>query len=64
VDLAKRGLTLKQHKWVEDYLKDLRDQNLIEAAEERRTWCFHVMVSDRYTEWRDSKLAAEKIATE
>jgi Family of unknown function (DUF5715) len=64
VDLAKRGLTLRQHKWIEDYLKDLRDQNLVEAAEERRTFCFHVMVSDRYTEWRESKLTADKIATE
>ena len=64
VDLAKRGLTLAQHKWIEDYLKDLRDQNLVEAAEERRTWCFHVMVSDRYTEWRESKAVADKIATE
>lgn len=64
VDLAKRGLTLKQHKWIEDYLKDLRDQNLVEAAEERRTLCFHVMVSDRYTEWREAKSMADKIATE
>lgn len=64
VDLAKRGLTLKQHQWIEAYLKDLRDQNLIEAAEERRTLCFHVMVSDRYTEWREAKASAEKISTE
>jgi len=64
VDLAKRGLTLKEHKWIENYLKDLRDQNLVEAAEERRTLCFHVMVSDRYTEWRESKATADKIASE
>ena len=64
VDLAKRGLTLKQHQWIEAYLKNLRDQNLIEAAEERRTWCFHVMVSDRYTEWRESNAMADKIATD
>lgn len=64
VDLAKRGLTAKQHKWIEDYLKDLRDQNLIEAAEERRTLCFHVMVSDRYTEWREAKAGADKISTD
>jgi len=64
VDLAKRGLTLKQHKWIEDYLKELRDQNLVEAAEERRTLCFHVMVSDRYTEWRETKAMADKITAD
>jgi hypothetical protein len=64
VDLAKRGLTRAQHKWIEDYLKNLRDQNLIEVAEERRQACFHVMVSDRYTEWREANQAADKIAAE
>lgn len=64
VDLAKRGLTRAQHQWVEDYLKNLRDQGLVEAAEERRTLCFHVMVSDRYTEWRESNLLADKITNE
>src|SRR5437588_19933 len=60
VDLAKRGLTRAQHKWMEDYLKDLRDQGLVEAAEERRQACFHVMVSDRYTEYRETKQVAAK----
>ncbi len=64
VDLARRGLTRAEHKWVEDYLKNLRDQGLVEAAEERRTWCFHVMVSDRYTEWREANALADKIAQE
>jgi hypothetical protein len=64
VDLAKRGLTLKQHKWIEEYLKNLRDLNLIEVAEERRQACFHVMISDRYTEWREANQAAVKIAGE
>ncbi len=64
VDLSRRGLTKTQHEWVESYLKNLRDQQLVEAAEERRTWCFHVMVSDRYTEWREANLAAAKIARE
>src|ERR1041384_2234494 len=50
VDLAKRGLTRAQHAWIETYLKNLRDQGLVEAAEERRQACFHVMISDRYTE--------------
>ena len=64
VDLARRGLTRAQHKWMEDYLKNLRDMRLIEVAEERRQKCFHVMVSDRYTEWRDATRAADKIAAE
>jgi len=64
VDLAKRGLTRAQHKWIEDYLKNLRDQGLVEAAEERRQACFHVMVSDRYTEWREANQLADKIARE
>lgn len=64
VDLAKRGLTRTQHLWVETYLKNLRDQGLVEAAEERRQACFHVMVSDRYTEWREANQLADKIARE
>lgn len=64
IDLARRGLTKAQHDWVEGYLKNLRDQGLIEAAEEHRTWCFHVMVSDRYTEWREANESAAKIGQE
>jgi len=64
VDLAKRGLTRAQHAWIEEYLKNLRDQGLVEAAEERRQACFHVMVSDRYTEWREANQLADKIARE
>ncbi len=58
VDIAKRGLTRRQRRWVEDYLVRLRDLGLVEAAEERRQPVFHVMVSDRYTAWRE----AEKLA--
>jgi hypothetical protein len=64
VDLAKRGLTRTQHKWIEDYLKNLRDENLVEAAEERHQACFHVMISDRYAEWREANSTADKIASE
>jgi hypothetical protein len=42
----------------------MRDQNLIEVAEERRQACFHVMISDRYSEWREANTAADKIARE
>ncbi len=48
VDINKRGLSRKQHKWIEAYLKKYRDDGLIEVAEERRQACFHVMVSERY----------------
>src|SRR5215470_9718647 len=37
VDLARRGLTKPQHAWIEEYLKNLRDQGLVVAAEERST---------------------------
>lgn len=55
VDIGKRGLTKKQHKWVENYFAKLRELGLIEVAEERRQACFHVMVSDRYIEWRSDQ---------
>jgi hypothetical protein len=48
VDIGKRGLTRKQHKWVADYLARLKEQDVIEPEEERRQACFHIMVSNRY----------------
>lgn len=48
VDIGKRGLTRKQHKWVADYLANLKAEDVIEPEEERRQACFHVMVSERY----------------
>ena len=64
VDLARRGLSRAQHQWMEDYLKNLRDLGLIEAAEERRQKCFHVMVTDRYTDWREARTVADKLVAE
>ena len=64
VDLAKRGLSPAEHQWVEGYLKDMRDQGLVEAAEERRTWCFHVMVSNRYSEWKEANQQVDRIVPE
>ena len=55
VDINKRGLTKKQHKWIEDYLKEYRDQGLIEVAEERRQACFHVMISERYSDYKQEQ---------
>ena len=35
-----------------------------EPEEERRQWVFHVMVSDRYGDWRQSQTAARWEPTE
>ena len=59
VDIAKKGMTRRQRAFAENYLVNMRNLALVEAVEERRQACFHVMVSDRYTAWRDS----EKLAT-
>lgn len=64
VDLARRGLTRTQHDFMVNYLKDLRDAGLVEAVEERRQKCFHVAVSDRYTDWREAKMVADKLVSE
>ncbi len=59
VDVAKHGMNRKQRKWMEQYLVKMRDLGLVEAAEERKQACFHIMVSDRYTSWRQTQ---EKVA--
>jgi len=48
VDIGKRWLSRKQHKWIADYLARMKEQDIIEPEEERRQACFHVMVSQRY----------------
>ena len=58
VDIAKRGLSRKQRKFIEQYLVKLRSGGLVEAAEERRQAVFHVMVSDRYTASRETDRVA------
>lgn len=62
VDLSKRGLSSTHKKWLVAYLKDLRDAGLIEAAEERRQAVFHVMVSERYSGYRDQR-ASQSVAS-
>ena len=39
-------------------MRPLKDQGLIEPEEERHQWVFHVMVSGRYTDWRESMMLA------
>jgi len=58
VDLQRRGMTRQQVQWVETYMLPLKNLGLIEPEEERHQWVFHVMVSDRYTEWREARMLA------
>lgn len=58
VDIQRRGLTNDQIRWVEQYLVPLKEMGLIEPEEERHQWVFHIMVSDRYDDWRESRLLA------
>lgn len=55
VDLQRRGLSKEQVRFVERYLFYLRELGLVEPEEERRHYCFHVMVSGRYSDWRQSQ---------
>jgi uncharacterized protein YcbK (DUF882 family) len=55
VDLQRRGLSKDQIRFVERYLFYLNALGLVEPEEERRHWCFHVMVSDRYSDWRQTQ---------
>lgn len=55
VDLQRRGLSKEEIRFVERYLFYLNALGLVEPEEERRHWCFHVMVSDRYSEWRQTQ---------
>jgi hypothetical protein len=59
VDIQRRGMSKDQVRWVEQYMVPLRNMGLIEPEEERHQWVFHVMVSDRYTDWRDAQTAAD-----
>ncbi len=55
MDLQRRGMTKDQVRFVERYLFYLNQLGLVEPEEERRHWCFHVMVSDRYQDWRQNQ---------
>lgn len=58
VDIQRRGLSPAQIKWMQNYMLPLKEQGLIEPEEERHQWVFHVMVSGRYTDWRESRMLA------
>jgi hypothetical protein len=55
LDLQRRGMTKQQVRFVERYLFYLHALGLVEPEEERRQWVFHVMVSDRYSDWRQNQ---------
>jgi len=48
IDIARRGMTKTQIKWMRDYLLSLRDAGQIDVAEEFRTRCFHITVYKEY----------------
>jgi hypothetical protein len=55
VDLQRRGMTKEQIAWMEHYLFYMKALGLVEPEEERRHWCFHIMVSGHYDEWRETQ---------
>ena len=60
VDLQRRGMTRDQVKWVEQYMLPLKNLGLVEPEEERHQWVFHVAVSGRYADWRESKTSTSE----
>ena len=60
VDLQRRGMSKAQVKWMEEYMRPLKELGLIEPEEERRQWCFHIMVGGSYSEWRETKMLADE----
>jgi hypothetical protein len=55
VDLQRRGMSKEQIAWMEHYLFYMKALGLVEPEEERRHWCFHIMVSGHYSEWRETQ---------
>jgi len=55
VDLQRRGMTKAQVRWMEHYLFYMKAVGLVEPEEERRQWVFHIMVSGRYSDWRETQ---------
>lgn len=55
LDISKRGLTRKQHEWINQYFLPIRNAGMIDPIEERRQPVFHVVVFEGYTDWKDSQ---------
>ena len=60
VDIQRRGMTRQQVQWMEQYILPLKNLGLVEPEEERHQWVFHVAVSGRYADWRESKTLADE----
>lgn len=63
VDLQRRGMTKTQVQWMEDYLRPLKEMGLVEPEEERRQYCFHIMVAGAYDQWRATRMLAAQADT-
>jgi Family of unknown function (DUF5715) len=54
IDIGKSPMSRKQRTWFDQYVVKLQQLGLVEAAEERRQACYHIMVSNRYDDYRDT----------
>ena len=54
IDIGKRPMSIRQRAWFDQYVLKLQQLGLVEAAEERRQACYHIMVSNRYDDYRDA----------
>jgi hypothetical protein len=64
VDLQRRGMSKEQIHFVERYLFYLNALGLVEPEEERHQWVFHIMVSERYIQWRQTQTIFPLLPTE
>ena len=55
VDIQRRGMTKDEIRFVEHRLFYLNALGLVEPEEERHQWVFHIMVSSRYADWRETQ---------
>jgi uncharacterized protein DUF5715 len=53
VDIGKRVMSRRQREWMNQYVLRLQNLGMVEAAEERRQACYHIMVSSRYEDYRN-----------
>jgi hypothetical protein len=55
IDIGKKGMSRVERKWFDQYLVEMQNNHIIEAAEERRQACYHIMVGETYPQWRDER---------
>jgi hypothetical protein len=55
IDIGKKGMSRAERKWFDNYLVEMQKNHIIEAAEERRQACYHIMVGESYPQWRDER---------